>query len=254
MGFGELDGDEYIQSLARGLSVIRAFAPGREKLTMAQVAAACDLTRAGARRILLTLQNLGYVEMDGRHFSLTSRILELSQGYLGRSLWQKAAPILEAVVAELNETASAGVLEGFDIVYTLRVRSPRLLHLELQPGAHLPAHASSLGRVLLAGMHRNDLERYLRQAEFRRYTPRTVADPEVLCASLDQVRTQGWCHLEGEIDEAVSGVAVPLVDRDGNTIAGLSIGTNTARATPDFVLGRAVPALQAAAQHIATLI
>jgi IclR family pca regulon transcriptional regulator len=250
MSFDDLDGDEYIQSLARGLSVIRAFGAANQRLTMAQVAAACDLTRAGARRILLTLQNLGYVTMDGRHFSLTSKILELSQGYLAQSLWQKAEPILETVVEDLNETASAAVLEGFDVVYTLRVRCSRMLQFELQPGAHLPAHASSVGRVLLAGLPTYELERYLRQAEFRKYTPATVADPQVLCDCLQTVRSQGWCHLHGEMDEAVSGVAVPLRDAAGQTVAAISIGTNSARATPAFVRSRVVPTLQAAASRI----
>src|SRR5262245_41688821 len=115
-------GDGFVQSLARGMAVIRAFRTGHERLTMAEVARAAGLTRAGARRVLLTLKELGYVGVDGLDFFLTSRVLELSQGYLRQTLWDKVQPVLQSVADSLNETASAGVLEGFDIVYTARVR------------------------------------------------------------------------------------------------------------------------------------
>jgi IclR family pca regulon transcriptional regulator len=249
------DSDEgHIQSLARGLSVLTAFRPGAERLTMAQVAAVCGLTRAGARRILLTLQNLGYVDAEGRHFFLTAKVLDLGQGFLGQSIWERARPVLQSVVDRLNETASTGVLEGFDVVYTLRVRSSRVLHIELHPGMHLPAHASALGRVLLAALPPHRLSAYLRQATFKRYTPLTVDDPEVLRQRLDEARAQGWCYVHGEIDEGVSGVAVPLVDREGVTRAALSIGANPDRATPQGVRETIVPVLQDAARQIGALL
>ncbi|WP_395646311.1 IclR family transcriptional regulator C-terminal domain-containing protein [Terricaulis sp.] len=246
--------DSHIQSLARGLAVLTAFRPGAERLTMAQVASACGLTRAGARRILLTLQNLGYVDVEDRHFFLTSKVLDLGQGFLGQSIWERARPVLQDVVDRLNETASAGVLEGFDVVYTLRVRSSRVLHLELHPGMHMPAHASSIGRVLLAALPQHQLAAYLRQATFKRYTAATVADPEVLRQRLDEVRTRGWCHVHGEIDEGVSGVAVPLIDRDGVTRAALSIGATLDRATPEAVRQTIVPTLHEAAAKIGALL
>lgn len=246
-GFGD---DSHIQSLARGLAVIRTFRPGAERLTMAQVASACNLTRAGARRILLTLQDLGYVGVEGRHFFLTSKVLDLGQGFLGQSLWEKARPVLQDVVDTLNETTSAGVLEGFDVVYTLRVRSSRLLHLELHPGAHVPAHASAIGRVLLASLTSSELRRYLQQAEFKRYTAFTICQPDALCERLDEVREKRWCHVRGEVDEGVSGVAVPLTSSEGRTLAALSIGTTSERATPEVVESTIVPVLQKAADTI----
>lgn len=131
--------DEVIQSLARGMEVLRAFDAAHDRMTIAEAAKVTGLTRAGARRILLTLEKLGYVRSDGRHYSLTARVLELGQGFLAQPLWQAVRPVLLSLANTLNETASAGVLDGHDVVYTIRIRSSRLLHLELRAGAHLPA-------------------------------------------------------------------------------------------------------------------
>lgn len=245
------DRDGFIQSLARGITVIKAFKPGFEKLTMAEVAAACGLTRAGARRILLTLQDLGYVGYEDRRFFLTSRILELGQGFLRQSLWEKTRPALQTVANTLNETASAGVLDGVDVVYTLRLRSSRMLQLELRPGAHLPAHASSMGRVLLAALPPSDLSRYFRHAEFTSYTPHTVTDPEILREKLKEVREQHWCYVRGEIDEGNGGVSVPLMDKNGDALAALNVSISNDRATMRVVKSTIVPMLQSAAAAIA---
>lgn len=243
--------EDHIQSLARGFAVVRAFGPGRERLTMAEVASACQLSRAAARRIMLTLEELGYLASDGRHFFLTSRILELGKGYSQAHLWEIVRPHLQEVVDELNETASAGVLDNFEVVYTLRLRSSRVLQLDLAPGAHVPAHASAIGRVLLAGLAPYQLSRYVAQAEFARYTPDTLADPETLRRRLDEVREQGWCYLTGEIEEGVGGAAVPLLGPAGDTLAALNVGVNPVRTSPQDVESRVIPRLKAAADAIA---
>lgn len=245
------NGDGFVQSVARGLAVIRAFGPGRERLTMAQVATASQLTRAGARRILLTLHNLGYVAIDGRYFYLTSRVLELGRGYLAQSLWELTRPELQKLADTLGETASAGVLDGFDVVYTVRIRSPRILQLELAPGAHLPAHGSSMGQVLLAALSPVELASYMRQATFEKFTPHTLDSRDALMARLHQVRAQGWAAARGEIEEGTSGVAVPLVDAEGRTLAALAISLNTDRATPEHVEGTVVPCLRETAAAVA---
>lgn len=245
------DTDPYILSLERGLSVIRAFSQGRERLIIADVAKLCGLTRAGARRILLTLQRLGYVDNDGRQFFLTPRVLELGAGFLERTVWDKAEKVLRGLVDELNETASTGVLTGFDVVYTKRVRCSRAVHIDMREGAHVTAHVSSIGRVLLAGLPDRELDRYLGQAQFVRYTQHTVTDPAVLRARLDQVRSDGWAVVQGEMDEAMTGVAVPLRDASGRTFAGVSVGILAPRATPQFIDRRVVPLLQDASKQIA---
>jgi IclR family transcriptional regulator, pca regulon regulatory protein len=247
------DTDPYILSLERGLAVIRAFSQGRERLIIAEVAKICGLTRAGARRILLTLQRLGYVDNDGRQFFLTPQVLELGAGFLQRTIWDKAENVLRDLVDELNETASTGVLTGFDVVYTKRVRCARAVHIDMREGAHVTAHVSSIGRVLLAGLPDRELDRYLGQAEFVRYTQHTVTDAVTLRSRLEQVRSDGWAVVQGEMDEAMTGVAVPLRDASGRTFAGVSVGILAPRATPQFIDSRVLPLLQDASKRIAKL-
>lgn len=246
-----VDGSGFIRSLARGLAVLRGFRPARPRMTITQVAAACDLTRAGARRMLLTLHNLGYVGIDGRYFYLTARVLELGQGFLLQPLWKATRPVLQSVANRLGETASAGVLDGFNVVYTLRVRSSRLLHLELSAGDQLPAHASSMGRVLLAALPPDRLEAYLRQAQFRAYTRFTLDSPSELRRRLDEAGRQGWSCARGEIDEAITGISVPLMSLDGRTLAAMHVSINTERATPHLVERTIVPILKDAATAVA---
>jgi IclR family transcriptional regulator, pca regulon regulatory protein len=242
--------DEVIQSLARGMEVLRAFGAASDRMTIAEAAKVTGLTRAGARRILLTLEKLGYVRSDGRHYSLTARVLELGQGFLAQPLWQAVRPVLLSLANTLNETASAGVLDGHDVVYTLRIRSSRLLHLELRAGAHLPAFACSMGRVLLASLPPVALERFFRHATFTRFTKLTVVDPAVLKAKLREVRDQGWCHVRDEIENGISGISVPLIDPAGQTIAALSISTSSERTSVRMVKTQIVPALKEASATI----
>jgi IclR family pca regulon transcriptional regulator len=244
-------GDAFLQSLARGLAVLTAFRPGRERLTIAQVAKATGLTRAGARRILLTLEHLGYAASDRRLFFLTAQVLDLVAGYSTLPIWETARKVLQSVAQKLNESVSAGVLDGFDVVYTVRVRSSsHLLHLDLKEGARMPPHASSIGRVLLAALPPGSLERYFRTTELTRYTAATVTDPAVLRKRLQEVREQGWCVVHGEMDERISGVAVPLTDPSGKTIGSLSISINCKRATARMIGRTVVPLLREAAQSI----
>ena len=230
--------------------MLRAFAPGHERLTIADAAARAGLTRAGARRILLTLQHLGYVRSDSRHFFLTGRVLDLAQGFGERRLWDSTRPVLQSVADTLNETTSAGILDGGEVVYVLRIQSARLLHLGVSAGSRLPAHVSSMGRVLLAALPPRALEDYLRTSPLRRFTKFTVTDPGVLRARLAEVRQQGWAYVKGEIEEGVSGVSVPLADRAGRVMAALNVSTNAERASMQEVRRTIVPALQAAALEI----
>jgi IclR family pca regulon transcriptional regulator len=243
--------DGFVQSLARGLSVIEAFQPGRERQTMAQIAGACQLTRAGARRLLLTLQSLGYVTLEGRYFSLSPRILELSQGHVPQSVWERARPHLEDATVALDAATSAGVLDGGDVVYMLRVRPQRPVHLALATGTHLPAYASAMGRVLLAALPRAGLEDYLQHTTLTKLTAHTVVDADVLRQDLSDTRSRGWSCLRGEIEEGLSCVAVPLVDRAGATLAALHVSLNCRRAEGGFVENRVVPTVQKAAVAIA---
>lgn len=244
------DHDELIQSLARGIGVLRSFGSGQDRMTIAETAKAAGLTRAGARRILLTLESLGYVRSDDRHYYVTARVMELSHGFVMQPLWQAVRPVLLSVARQLNETVSAGVLDGHEVVYTVRARSDRVLHLELRAGARLPAYASSIGRVLLAALSRGDLERYFAQAKFKRFTKSTVVDPTELRKRLDAVRTQGWCHVRDEMEGGVTGVAVPLLNSAGKTVAALNVSSNSDRTSLRIVKNTIVPVLREAAASI----
>lgn len=226
--------DDFVQSLARGFAVLRAFSGERGTLTIAEVARICSLTRAGARRILLTLAELGYVNIERRHFYLTARTLELGQGFRPQPIWEAARPALRKIATQLNETVSSGVLNGSEVIYTARVRSSRVLHWDLNVGDRLPAYACSMGRVLLAALPAEALEKYLLETTRIPFTRFTVTDPEALRGRLDEAHRQGWNCVRGEIEESITGLAVPVVDANGNTIAALEVQLSTERATPQL--------------------
>ena len=169
---------DFVQSLDRGLAVIRAFGPERERLSLSEVARATGLTRAAARRFLLTLVKLGYVRNDGREFSLRPKVLELGYAYLsGLALPEVAAPHMEELVAKLHESSSISVLDAHHIVYVVRMPTKRIMTVAISVGTRFPAFATSMGRVLLADLPDDDLDRYLAEAQFERFTARTVTDP-----------------------------------------------------------------------------
>jgi IclR family transcriptional regulator, pca regulon regulatory protein len=245
------DPDEgLIQSLARGIEVLRAFGQDNDRMTIAEAARATDLTRAGARRILLTLERLGYVRSDGRHYYMTARVLELGRGFLAQPLWRVVRPALLSVSQELNETVSAGVLDGHDVVYTTRVRSSRVLQLELRAGTRLPAFVSSMGRVLLASLAPAALNRYFATATLTPFTEFTLVDPDALRKQVELVRAQGWCHARDEIEPGVCCVAVPVVDPAGRTVAALNVSTRSDRTSPQTAKNTILPLLRAAAATI----
>jgi len=248
-------GDSYVQSFARGLSVIRAFNAQAPRQTLTEVARRCGLTRAGARRILLTLETLGYVKSDGRLFALTPKILDLGFAYLSsQPLWQFAEPVMQQLAAELNESCSAAVLEGQDIVYVLRVPARKIMSINLGVGSRLPAWCTSMGRVLLAGLSEDELEAQLAGVEIRPLAARTVANHEDLRRRIQQVRAQGWCLVNQELEDGLVALAAPIVDRKGQTIAALNVGSQVMRRTPELLLEQTLPRLLDAAQSISRLL
>lgn len=248
-------GDSYVQSFARGLSVIRSFSASAPSQTLTQVAHRTGLTRAGARRILLTLETLGYVEAQGRQFRLTPKILDLGFAYLSSlPLWNLAEPAMEALVSELKESCSAAVLEGTDIVYVLRIPTRKIMSINLGIGSRLPAWCTSLGRVLLAGLPDAEVEAKLRASRIERHTAHTVTDVAQLAALVAQARTQGWCLVNQELEEGLVSLAAPIVDRSGRTIAAINVSGQANRTPPDEMLSRFLPRLQQAAAEISRLL
>jgi IclR family pca regulon transcriptional regulator len=242
---------DFVQSLERGLAVIRVFDRSRPQLTLSEVAAATGVTRAAARRFLLTLTDLGYVRNDGRFFSLSPRVLELGYAYLsGLTLPEVAGPHLEALVAEVGESSSVSVLDGGDIVYVARVPVSRIMTVAISVGTRFPAYATSMGRVLLAGLADAALEVHLRGLAAERLTPRTVTSPKALRAEIQRVRAQGWALVDQELEEGLRAVAAPIRDRAGRTMAALNVSAHASRTTLESMRRDLVPPLVAAAARI----
>lgn len=240
---------DFVQSLARGLAVIRTFDGEPAELSLAEVARRADIPRAAARRFLRTLEQLGYVmaTSDAR-FRLTPRVLELGYGYLSSlSLPEIVQPHLDELSHRIGESVSVAVLDGDEIVYVARAAARRIMSVRITIGTRLPAAVTSMGRVLLAAI--TDAGARLDATELVAYTPRTRADRAELLAELDCVRTQRWAMVDGELEDGLRSIAVPLHGATGVTAA-LNVSTSTARGTADEVRAELLPALQETASRI----
>jgi IclR family transcriptional regulator, pca regulon regulatory protein len=240
-----------VQSLDRGLAVIRAFGPDRERLSLSDVARATGLTRAATRRFLLTLVKLGYVRNDGREFSLRPRVLELGYAYLsGLGMPEVAAPHLEELVARVRESSSISVLDGDHIVYVARVPTKRIMTVAISVGTRFPAYAASMGRVLLAGLSPDELDRYLAEAEFEPFTARTVTDPARLREIVREVGRQGYAIVDQELEEGLRAIAVPLHGAGDAVIAAINVSAHASRVSMAAMRSELLPALLETARRI----
>ncbi|WP_425340634.1 IclR family transcriptional regulator [Caldimonas aquatica] len=254
-GEGPAPGDSYVQSFARGLAVVRTFSAEAPAQTIAEVAERAGLTRAGARRILHTLQHLGYVEAEGRLFRLTPKILDLGFAYLSSlPLWNLAEPVMEDLVQDVKESCSAAVLDGTDIVYVLRVPTHKIMAINLGVGSRLPAYCTSMGRVLLAGLPPAALEARLAQMRLEPRTPKTVTDPARLRELIEQVRMQGWALVAEELEEGLVSLAAPIRGRQGEVVAAINVSGQQHRTPPVVMLERFLPKLLKAAHEISAMI
>lgn len=224
-------GREFVESLARGLTVLTAFGEDRAELTLTEVAQATGLARATARRALITYEHLGLVTPSGdRRFALTPRVLSLGFPPLSRTtLPALALPHLTALAARIHEPASLAILVGDDVQYTARVATSRVMSVNIAVGTRLPAYATALGRVLLA-------DAPPREHELRALTPRTLTDPAALAAALETVRTQGYALVDEELEAGLRSIAVPVRDRTGRVVAALNTATHvTGRTVAEYV-------------------
>ena len=242
---------DFVQSLDRGLAVIRAFGPDRERLSLSEVARATGLTRAAARRFLLTLVKLGYIRSDGREFSLRPRVLELGYAYLsGLALPEVAEPHLEELSARLHESSSISVLDGHHIVYVARVATKRIMTVAISVGTRFPAFAASMGRVLLADLSPDELDRYLAEAKFEAFTERTITDPDRLRKIVAQVRSDGYSIVDQELEDGLRAIAVPIRDSSGAVTAAINVSAHANRLSPDAMRAQLLPALLETASNI----
>jgi IclR family pca regulon transcriptional regulator len=244
-----------VQSFARGLQVIRSFSAQSPQQTLTEVATRSGLTRAGARRILLTLQTLGYVSSDSRQFQLTPRILDLGFAYLSSMpMWNLAEPEMHSLTARVEESCSAAVLDGTDIVYVLRVPTHKIMSISLGVGSRLPAYCTSMGRMLLAGMNDDDARQLLAASERQTLTRHTVTEVDELMARVRQARRQGWCLVNQELEEGLISLAAPLTDRSGRMVAALNISGQANRTPAKVMEERMLPALRETAATISRLL
>ncbi|MDP5184667.1 IclR family transcriptional regulator C-terminal domain-containing protein [Blastococcus sp. BMG 814] len=241
----------FVQSLDRGLAVIRAFDAEHPRLQLSEVARATGLTRAAARRFLLTLVQLGYVRAEGREFSLRPRVLELGYSYLsGLTLPEVAQPHLEALVQRVEESSSLSVLDGDDVVYVARVHTKRIMTVMITVGTRFPAYATSMGRVLLAGLPDDELDAYLDRARLEPLTGHTVTDPGVLRKVLDEVRERGFAMVDQELEEGLRSAAAPVRDRSGAVVAAVNLSVSASRTSPAQLEHEYVPPLLETAAQI----
>ncbi|KAB8184457.1 IclR family transcriptional regulator domain-containing protein [Microbispora catharanthi] len=237
-------GPDFIEALARGLDVIRAFQPGRPVMSLTEVAAATGLARPTARRILLTLQELGYARSAQGGFALTPRVLELGVSYVrSMGLWEVARPHLERLVAQTHESSSVAQLDGSDIVYVARVAVPKIVALSVQIGTRFPAMQTSLGKVLLAALPPDELERVLAEPSRSGIEPRWRPDPQERDAMLREVRAKGWALTDEQLALGIRSVAAPLRDGSGAVIAAVNVNSHAAETSLEKLTEEHLPLL-----------
>src|SRR5215217_3708563 len=244
-------GPDFIEALARGLEVIAAFRPGRPALTLAEVATATGLARPTARRILLTLAELGYVRADEGTFALTPRVLELGVAYVrSQGLWDVARPHMERLVSRTSESCSIAQLDGSDIVYVARVAVPKIVGLSVQIGTRFPALPTSLGKVLLAALDPAQVDRVLAEPSRSGLVPRWQPDRAERDAVLREVRARGWALTDEQLARGIRSVAAPLRDGSGRVIASVNVNTHAAETPVEQLVEHHLPLLLHAAGEI----
>lgn len=235
---------DFIEAIARGLDVIRVFGPGQPVMSLAAVANASGLPRPTARRILLTLDELGYVRQAQGGYELTPRVLDLGMSYvLSRGLWEVARPHMEALVARTRESSSIAQLDGSDILYVARVAVPKIVTLAVTIGTRFPALQTSLGKVLLAALPPAEAERVLAEPSRSGIVPRWQPDAAERAAALREVRARGWALTDEQLAPGIRSVAVPLRDGDGRVIAALNVNSHAAETPLEVLTGEHLPLL-----------
>jgi IclR family transcriptional regulator, pca regulon regulatory protein len=249
------DEREHVQALDRGFAVIRAFSSGAQHLTISQVSQRTQLTRAAARRYLLTLVAMGYVHHVDGVFSLSARLLDLGFAYLSSlSLPVVAQPLMENVVDRLHESCSISVLDGRDIIYIARTPAQRIMSINLVVGSRLPAHVTSMGKVLLAELSARELDAFFAVGPLKPMTKRSLCDERGLRKALEAVRQRGWAMSDSEPEDGIRSLAAPIRDRSNQAIAAINVSAHASRVSIAQLRGTHLPILQSAAAEISSLL
>jgi IclR family transcriptional regulator, pca regulon regulatory protein len=244
-------GPDFIEALARGLDVIRAFEPNRPTMTLSEVATAARLARPTARRMLLTLEELGYVRMARGGFALTPRVLELGMAYIGSaSIWDIARPHMEQLVGRTGESSSLAQLDGSDIVYVARVAVPKIIALAVTIGTRFPALQTSLGKVLLAELPPDELDRVLAEPSRSGITPLWKPKVEERDRVLYEVRTRGWALTDEHLARGIRSIATPVRDSTDSVVAALNVTVHAAETSIETLTEKYLPLLLQTAASI----
>jgi IclR family transcriptional regulator, pca regulon regulatory protein len=245
------DEPDFVEALARGLSVMRAFSLSHLAMTVSEVATAADLARPTARRLLLTLEQLGYVRSNDGVFMLTPKVLELGMSYINaQGMWDIARPHLVSLVAHTHESSSMSQLDGSDIVYTARVPVPKIIGLSVQIGTRFPAIATSMGHVLLASLTSKELDAVLKIPSQSLVVPRVKPSRKEIDAALAEVRTRGWALSDERLSFGIRSIAAPVTDGSGSVIAAVNVTTNAAETSIAELKKTHLPMLLTTAQAI----
>jgi len=237
---------DFVQSLERGLVVICSFGEDSSRQTLSDVA---------RRRLLHTLEDLNYVGVDGRDFYLLPHILDIGYSYLSSLPFRRIVePFVEELSSEVNESVSVSVLDGGEVVYVSRVATSRIMTVSINVGNRLPAHCTSMGRVLLASMPLEEQRRRLGEAALTAYTKFTLTDEKLILAELVKVAKQGWAVNDQELEEGLRSIAAPIVDSSGRTVAAMNISTHVGRTSRKELREKMVPALLATTQRVNALL
>lgn len=246
---------EFMTTLAKGLAVLGLFGRDRPSLTLSEAAAATDLSRATARRILRTLTELGYVEQQGRQFSPAPGILKLGFSYLSAQNWiERARPLMKGLSERFHESCSAAILQGTDVVYVARVPAGRIMSVAISIGSRMPAFHTSIGRVQLGFLDDDELWRRLRSLRIEAYTTSTITDVQALVERIHADHEQGFSIVDEELERGLRSIAVPILDRAGQAVAGLNLSTHSTRTTRSEMRERFLPPLREVAAQIASSI
>lgn len=248
----KLDSNFFVKSFAKGLVVINCFEGQDQKMTLTQVAKKVDITRAAARRFLLTLEHLGYAKQENKHFSLTSKVLELSGGFVRNvNIWDIARAYLRILAKNIDESCSAAILDGYEIEYVVRIGTPhRIMSVTPNVGSRFPAHITSTGRAILAHSTDAVIENYMQNADFQKYTEFTVQSKNQLKRALREIKDLGYVILNQELEIGLRSIAIPLFDRDNNIMGALTVGTHISRVPEHSLIEKILPELQKCGRNI----
>lgn len=248
----DISNRDYVNSLARGLEVIRAFTRSTPRMTLSDMARATGMTRATVRRFLLTLVREGYAVTDGKHFALKPKVLEL--GYAALSslpFLDVVQPVLTSLAVELEESCFAAILDGEDVMYIGCATPPgRLVNIDLSVGSRVPAHCVSTGRVLLAALDEKQRLAYLAKANLKKFTANTITSKVKLRGLIEEARVKGWSTVDQELEIGLRSISVPVRDHAGKVLAALNVACPSSRIPPEDMNGRILLRLQAASQEI----